>query len=66
VLKCLIVTLEMMAFLTLFLCGSCYPVPTPFSKQAKNSFKQTKEMTFDRRLANITGPLVRGLYLPSS
>jgi len=23
-------------------------------------------MIFDRRLANITGPLVRGLYCPSS
>jgi len=23
-------------------------------------------MTFNRRLANITGPLIRGLYCPSS
>jgi len=25
-----------------------------------------KEMTIDRRLVNISGPLVRGLYYPSS
>jgi len=61
-----------MVFLTHLLGGNCSQVLTPFSRQAifphpsKKTFKQTKEMTFDRRIANITGPLLQGLYCPSS
>ena len=37
-----------------------------FSHPSKKSFEQRKKMTFNHRLANITTPLVRGLYCPSS
>jgi len=65
VLKYLMVILAIMAFLTLLLGGNCCPVPTPFTREAKNYFKQTKEMAIDRRLANIAGPLLQVLYCPS-
>jgi len=37
------------------------PHPSPQSK----SFEQSKEMTFDHRLTNLTDLVVRGLYCPS-
>jgi len=35
-----------------------------FPHSSQTSFEERTEMTFDRRLANITGPRVRGLYFP--
>jgi len=40
--------------------------PKPFPPPSQKSFEQRKEMTFDRRLANIAAPVIRGLYCPSS
>ena len=51
--------------------GNCAPVlhlplqSKPFPPPSQKSFEQRKEMTFDRRLANIAAPVVRGIYCPS-
>jgi len=37
-----------------------------FPHPSQKSFEQSKEMTFDRRLANVTDPVVRDLYCPST
>jgi len=36
-----------------------------FLHPSQKPLEQRKEMTFERRLANITVPVVRGLYCPS-
>jgi len=63
VLKYLSVIVEIRGFLKNVFGGNCAPVSTHFSPDfpypSKRSFEQRKEMTFDRSLANITGPLVR-------
>jgi len=58
-------------FLNTLTCGQLCPSPYTFlSRQShfphpsQKSFEQRKEITFDRRLANITAPVVRGLYCP--
>jgi len=37
-----------------------------FPHPSQKSFEQNKEITFDRKLANVTDPVVRGLYCPST
>ena len=72
VLKYLSVILEMRAFLKHVFGGNCVPAPHIFLQtrhfpcSSERSFEQRKEMTFDRSLANITGPLARDLYCLSS
>jgi len=41
-------------------------IQSHFPHPSQKSFEQIKEMTFDRRLANVTDPVVRGLYFPST
>jgi len=52
--------------------GNFPPIPPPYSPAKatpltlEKSFEQSKEMSFDRRLANVTFPVVPGLYCPSN
>jgi len=39
-------------------------IQSHFPHPSHKSFEQNKEMTFDRRPANVTDPVVRGLYCP--
>jgi len=65
------VILEIMASLT-HLLGRIFPQSvhiflqtSHFPHPSEKAFEQTKEIIFDCILANITGPLVRGLCCPS-
>jgi len=72
VLKYLVVNHEIMGFFRALTGRQLFPSPYTFLQTShfpylsKKSFKQTKEVTFARRLANISGPLVRGSYCHSS
>jgi len=73
VLKFPSVCLQIKAFLTHLLGGQLCPSPYTFLARqshfrlpSQKSFEQRKEMTFDRRPANIEASVIRGLYCPSS
>jgi len=70
-LKCPNVCFEIRAFLTYL--GAILSNPSAFlssqshfPRPSEKSFEQSKEITFDRRLANVNDPVVRGLYCPST
>ena len=55
----------------MLICGELSPSPLhldfelkSFPHHSQKSFEQWTEMTFDRRLVSINGPVVRGLYYP--
>jgi len=41
-------------------------IQSNFPHPSQKYFEQNKEMTFDRKLANVTDPVIRGLYYPST
>jgi len=54
-----------------YLGGNCPPVSKPFSPakaisshRSQKSFEQRTEITFDRRLVNVAGLVIQGLYCP--
>jgi len=70
-LMCPNVCFEIRAFLTYLGAFSSNPstflsIQSHFPHPSQKSFEQNKEMTFGRRLANVTDPVVRGLYCPST
>jgi len=66
------VCFEIRAFLTYLIGVQLFSSPTPSSPAkamspqhpSKKFFEQRAMMTFDRRLANITGPVVRIFIAP--
>jgi len=70
-LKCPKVCFEIRAFLIYLGASFLQPstfrsIQSHFPHPSQKSFEQNKEMTFDRRLANVTDPVVRGLHYPST